>query len=891
MRKLWLKIVAVVLFTVYITAFGYVGCGKKGGGNSSSGSSGGGGKPAQVTSPNPTDTATNVITTTQLSWASASGAVSYDVYFGTSNPGTFIGNQAGTGYNPGTLSNSTPYYWRIDSVNANGTTIGVVWSFTTQAPVFPAQVTTPNPADGAINVPITQQLSWSNVYSATSYGVYFGTVSLDFKGYQAGTSYNPGGTLSYSTTYYWKIDSINANGTTQGVVWSFTTQVPPAQATLLTPDNAAITVPITTQLSWSSVDYATSYDVYFVPDMSGPLVFMGNQTGTTYNPGPLAYSTKYWWEIDSKNNAGTTTGYLWYFTTEDPPAVAPAQVTTPNPADSTTTIPITQQLSWASASGATSYDVYFGTTAPGISKGNQTGTSYNPGALNPNTTYYWRIDSKNTIGTTTGNIWSFTTQAPPAQVTTPNPADSATTIPITQQLSWASASSATYYDVYFGTDNPPSNIINGTSTLDTSYNPGTLSYSTPYYWRINSRNDAGVTTGIVWSFTTEAAPVIPPAQVTSPNPADGATDVPNTYQLSWAAASGATSYDVYFGTTLPGTPVTTTTGTTYNPGTLSNNTTYSWRIDSKNNDGTTTGPVWSFTTASTAVDDYVWVSNAGINNVLCIKKSDSTQTMIPVGTAHDGSAVDGTYCWVTNRASNNVTRIKKLDSTTTTIPVGTSPWGVAVDSIYVWVTNSGSNNVTRIKKSDLTTTPITVGSYPLGVAVDAIYVWVTNWNSGYGSTVTRIKKSDLTTTTINLGGGTPGTYGIAVDDTYVWVTLWNDGGIVRITKSNLTWGGINLGTTNPRGVAVDANYVWVTNFGSNNVTRIKKSDYTKTTITVGTGPSGVAVDATYCWVVNNTSSNITRILKADSTTTTITVGLGLYSLGDMTGYAYDNYAK
>jgi len=69
---------------------------------------------------------------TILSWTAGSGADSHDVYFGTNpNPGPseFQGNQADTTFDPGYLGKNTWYYWRIDEVNAHGTTIGVVWSF------------------------------------------------------------------------------------------------------------------------------------------------------------------------------------------------------------------------------------------------------------------------------------------------------------------------------------------------------------------------------------------------------------------------------------------------------------------------------------------------------------------------------------------------------------------------------------------------------------------------------------------------------------------------------------------------------------------------------------------------------------------------------------------
>jgi hypothetical protein len=41
-------------------------------------------------------------------------------------------------------------------------------------------------------------------------------------------------------------------------------------------------------------------------------------------------------------------------------------------------------------------------------RGNQTARTFNPGILDYNTTYYWRIDEIDGNTTTTGNLWSFT---------------------------------------------------------------------------------------------------------------------------------------------------------------------------------------------------------------------------------------------------------------------------------------------------------------------------------------------------------------------------------------------------------------------------------------------------------------------------------------------------
>jgi endo-1,4-beta-xylanase len=92
---------------------------------------GGGTLPGQASSPTPANGATSVGTTTDLSWTAGSGATSHDVYFGTTSPGTYRGNQATTTYDTGTMAGNTTYYWRIDEKNGSGTTTGNIWSFTT----------------------------------------------------------------------------------------------------------------------------------------------------------------------------------------------------------------------------------------------------------------------------------------------------------------------------------------------------------------------------------------------------------------------------------------------------------------------------------------------------------------------------------------------------------------------------------------------------------------------------------------------------------------------------------------------------------------------------------------------------------------------------------------
>jgi len=93
----------------------------------------------------------------------------------------------------------------------------------------------------------------------------------------------------------------------------------------------------------------------------------------------------------------------------------------------------------------------------------------------------------------------------------------------------------------------------------------------------------------------------PPAKAINPDPANGAMGVSIFPTLTWNSGGGTpeTSYDVYFGTTLPGAPSANVTETSYSPGLLANGTTYQWRIDARNAAGITTGDVWTFTTLYT----------------------------------------------------------------------------------------------------------------------------------------------------------------------------------------------------------------------------------------------------------------------------------------------------
>ena len=87
---------------------------------------------------------------------------------------------------------------------------------------------------------------------------------------------------------------------------------------------------------------------------------------------------------------------------------------TPSPADMATNQSVAPTLTWQGGdpdSDAVTYTIHFGTTKPPPQvTTSHTETSYGPGILITNTTYYWQIIAKDAPGlTSTGPIWRFTT--------------------------------------------------------------------------------------------------------------------------------------------------------------------------------------------------------------------------------------------------------------------------------------------------------------------------------------------------------------------------------------------------------------------------------------------------------------------------------------------------
>ena len=286
--------------------------------------------------------------------------------------------------------------------------------------------TIPEPSDGMIHEDTWVSLGWLPGAYAVSHDVYLGDISDDveagaesvFRGNQLSAFYvvgfpgfpYPDG-LTLGTTYYWRIDEVNdmhPESPWKGNVWSF--RIPPKTAYLPDPADGDQSVDPDADLYWAAGFGSILHYLYFDDNFDD----VNNAAGglphgaTDYNPGTLKMAKTYYWRVDEFDIVETHKGDVWSFTTEG--AVEPL-----DPANGAVDITQTPILTWTPGVFGASHEVYFGSDAASLElkgSGNLSSESYDPGQLEWNTTYYWRIDEANNANADspwTGPLWSFTT--------------------------------------------------------------------------------------------------------------------------------------------------------------------------------------------------------------------------------------------------------------------------------------------------------------------------------------------------------------------------------------------------------------------------------------------------------------------------------------------------
>jgi hypothetical protein len=519
-------------------------------------------KPNAATLASPAAGEPNVATTTSLVWNIAAWAVSYDVYLGTTSANmTLAGNVAARmvtnppstySFTPSSLQPGTTYFWKVVS-RTNATPLdptmiatSLTRSFTTAGTATaPPAPSSPNPASGATGVSTGPVLSWTGGGTGTTYNVAFGTANPPPQVATGLTtaSFTPG-TLTGSTTYFWKVTAVSSGGTTAGPVWSFATGSgggAPPEVVIYADDVPAGGI----HGSWSQVPDATAADGIKLSNtdagaaaLTAPLASPTHYFDVTFDAvsgrryrvwlrmraiGNSKYNDSVFVQFSDSTNSGGSAIYR----------IGTAGALMVNLATDANATSLQgwgwqRNAYWLSDTG----DVWFqnsGTHTIRV-QAREDGAEIDQIVISP---AIYANSSPGSVSNDTIIVPKPGSSQPPAAPASPSPVSGATGVGTTPTLTW-SASGATSYDVRFGTSNPPPQVSSGQAAA--SFTTPTLVNNTSYFWQIVARNASGTATGPVWSFTTGGT------QSGNPEIVIYAADIPPAnLHGSWSAASDPSS--------------------------------------------------------------------------------------------------------------------------------------------------------------------------------------------------------------------------------------------------------------------------------------------------------------------------------------------------------------
>ena len=236
-----------------------------------------------------------------LTWNAVSGATSYKVYRATSQNGTYslLGTVTATSYTNTGAKAGTTYYYKVKAVNSAGE------SAYSNIVSGQSKSVTPKPSAPVVKIGHSAtsgkpMLTWNAVDGAASYKVYRATAKNGaysvINTTKARTYTNTGAALG--TTYYYKVEALNASGKSLGFSAIVEGKVAPVLAV------GYSSVSGKPQLTWKAVPGATEYQVYRSTQQNSGYSKINTTTSTSYvNTGAKAGTTYYYRIVAVKGTA------------------------------------------------------------------------------------------------------------------------------------------------------------------------------------------------------------------------------------------------------------------------------------------------------------------------------------------------------------------------------------------------------------------------------------------------------------------------------------------------------------------------------------------------------------------------------------------------------------
>jgi len=278
----------------------------------------------------------------------------------------------------------------------------------------------PTPENNAINIDIFDTLFWESEEIDNGkiyYDVYFDTIATP--GIVA-TNINSKEfipeSLNYNTGYYWKIIAKDdAGNTSKGPIWFFKTKEEVfGEIFNQYPKNNDTVVSLSNALRWhysGSIDHEVKFDIY-LDTLENPGLIANNITIDSFNTDNLHFNRTYYWKINAKVKSKLVAeGPLWKFYVQLEDC---GNISNLTPLNNSINNDLSTNLNWNCTNNNNypmQYDVYFGTNkSPDLVAENISNNSFNPGTLEDDETYFWKIVAKiDNVVLSSSEIMKFST--------------------------------------------------------------------------------------------------------------------------------------------------------------------------------------------------------------------------------------------------------------------------------------------------------------------------------------------------------------------------------------------------------------------------------------------------------------------------------------------------
>lgn len=510
------------------------------------------------------------------------------------------------------------YYWRVRATGDGGDgPYSAIYGFRTPAGP-PAAVTLLAPENSGVADSPLQRFDWADSLGAESYRFQISTDStflepLVVDETTTASEFTLVSPLAANTSYFWRVAARNGVGDAPwSETWSFTVPEAPEAVSPLSPAQGELLATLRPVLTWDAADRAAYYEVRYARstaygDWVEPVRVVGTSFAVTV---ALVRDADYSWQVRAVNGGGT--GPWSPVRTFHTPLSAAEPPTAPNllaPADQETLTTVTPTFTWDASLEANGYHLQVSTDSgfgAGVLDHFTSATSLALATpLDYSTTYYWRVQATNNLGTTNSVTRSFTTPAPPAPPA-PSlvlPEDGSTVSSLVPTFDWTDDWEARRWTSGYRlqistTQDFGSFVFNNTVQGGSEFVLPSwvrLSHSTSYYWRVQGFNNAGSGDwSAVAGFRTPDPPPAPTAPILV---APGGLDAANPTvvdslkpRFTWQPSSDAASYRIQISknaqfTSLLVNATTNSTEYAFEWQTLTKGAQYWWRVQGVNHVG------------------------------------------------------------------------------------------------------------------------------------------------------------------------------------------------------------------------------------------------------------------------------------------------------------------